>query len=205
MLLQTSGHFLRLVQATAEGVRRYMNAPTGNTSPNSEAEELCRQEIRDYIASAFGKFSTKRRCARTRGVATRSTSQCRIDGARRQRRRECFASERSGGRRRYVEIWDQFLEFVPGPLRRERSRIGPHVHNSPPCCHGLDHAATRTRACELIVKLPWRTIQKRSAKSKWTKTELCLDWHMIAQGVFALSGTLFTTTFNKMVKRSMTA
>ena len=79
------------------------------------------------------------------------------------------------------------------------------MHNSPPCCHGLDHAATRIRACELIVKLPWRTIQKRPAKSKWAKSGLCLDWHTIAQGVFALSGTLFATTFNKMVKRSMTA
>ena len=73
-----------------------MNASTGNTSTNSEAEELCRQGNRDYIASAIGKFSTKRRCARTLGVATRSTSHCRIDKGRRQRRRECFASQSSG-------------------------------------------------------------------------------------------------------------
>ena len=64
----------------------------------------------------------------------------------------------------------------------------------------------RTRACELIVKLHWRTIPKRLAKSKWTWTRPCLDWHMKAQGVFGMFGMILTIGFSKMViKWSMTA
>ena len=66
------------------------------------------------------------------------------------------------------------------------------MHKRSSCCHGLDHAATWTRACELIVKLHWRVILKRLAKSKWTRTGSCLDWHMIAQGAFCMFGMLFT-------------
>ena len=82
--LQTSGHFFQLVQATAEGVRRYMGAPIGNMSPNVLPSRgcLCAAKRFATTASATGTLSTKRRCARTRGAATRSTSCCRIDRAR---------------------------------------------------------------------------------------------------------------------------
>ena len=56
IFLQTLSHFLRLVQAMAEGVRKHMDAPSGNRSPNSEAEELCRQEIRDYNITNWSAF-----------------------------------------------------------------------------------------------------------------------------------------------------
>ena len=54
--LQPSGHFFRLVQATAEGVSRYRDTPIGNMSPNSEAEDLRRQEIRDHSISNWNAF-----------------------------------------------------------------------------------------------------------------------------------------------------
>ena len=34
------------------------------------------------------------------------------------------------------------------------------MHNRPSRSHGLDVASTRTRSCELIVKLHWRTIPR---------------------------------------------
>ena len=77
------------------------------------------------------------------------------------------------------------------------------MHNRPSCCHGLDDAATWARACELTVvvhcMLCWRVIPQRPARSKWTKTGPCLDWHMIAQSVFGMFGMLFTIVFDKMV------
>ena len=44
------------VLATAEGVRRYMDALIGNVAPNSEAEKGCRQEIRDYSLASWNVF-----------------------------------------------------------------------------------------------------------------------------------------------------
>ena len=45
MSLQTPGHPFA-VQAAAGGVRRYIDAPTGNMSPTSEAEECCQRDSR---------------------------------------------------------------------------------------------------------------------------------------------------------------
>ena len=67
------------------------------------------------------------------------------------------------------------------------------MRNSPSCCHGLDLAAKRTRACELIFNLHWKMIPKRRAKSEWTKTEPCL------QGVLGMFCMLFAVAFNEMV------
>ena len=76
------------------------------------------------------------------------------------------AKRKHWGRKRYVDIWDQFLEFSQGLFGDNAVAWAlTHVYNSPSCCHGLDHAAMRTRACELIVKLHWGTIPKRLAKA----------------------------------------
>ena len=51
--------------------------------------------------------------------------------ARRQRRRECFESESMAGRKRYVEIWDQFLEFFSGAsLATTESHRPSRAHQS---------------------------------------------------------------------------
>ena len=162
-----------------------MDTPTGNRSPNSEAEELCRQFATSY--RTWNAFDEKTMCMDARSsdedhepLPHRQGEEAGAEGM--------FRKRKQWSRKRYVEIWDQFLEFFPRP----RSRIGPHVHRSSSCCHGLDHAATWTRACELIVKLHWRVILRRPAKSKWTRTGSCLDWHMIAQGAFGMFGMLFT-------------
>ena len=116
--LQTSVHFLRLVRATAEGVRRYMDAPTGNMF------QILRQRTcaaRLATASAIGTLPTKRRCARARGEATRSTNHCRIDMARRHRGETKALGPQTVRR---------YLGPIPGvfsrPLWRQRSRMGPH-------------------------------------------------------------------------------
>ena len=77
------------------------------------------------------------------------------------------------------------------------------MHNRPSRSHGLDVASTRTRSCELIVKLHWRTIP-RLVKPKLTETGPRLDWHMIAWSVFGMLG-IFEIAFKKMVMQwSMT-
>ena len=164
--LQTSGHFLRPVLATDEGVRRHMDALIGNMSPTSEAKELCRQEIRDHSISNWNAFDE----------ATMRTDAWSSDEEHEPLPHRQGEAER--------EWW---------PLSRRRSRIGPHVRNSPSCSHGLDLAAKRTRACELIFNLHWRTIPKRRVKSEWTKTEPCL------QGVLGMFCMLFAVAFNEMV------
>ena len=130
---------------------------------------ICFQILRFApTASEIGTRLTKRRCARTRGAATRSTNHCRIDRARRQRRRECLDSESSG----VANVTSRFETnsgSFPRPLLRQRSRTSPRVHNLPSCNHELDFAATRTRVCELIVKLHWRNIPNKPAKSTWKK------------------------------------
>ena len=120
-----------------------MDTPTSYMSPNSEAEELCRQEIRYYSISKRNAFdeATMRTDAwssdeEREPLTKRQGEEAEVEKILRKRMR--------WGRKRYVEIWDQFLVFFPGPLWRQRSRMGPHVHSGPSCCFGLDHAATRT-------------------------------------------------------------
>ena len=108
--LQTSGHLLRLVQATAEVVRRYMDAPTGNTSPNSEAEELCHQFATRF--RNWNAFDEKTMCTDARSsdedhepLPHRQGEEAGVEGM--------FRKRKQWGRKRYVEIWDQFMEFFP--------------------------------------------------------------------------------------------
>ena len=138
--LQTSVHFLRLVRATAEGVRRYMDAPTGNMSPNSEAEGLCR-ETRDYSISNWNASDD----------ATMRTGAWRSDeeheplphrhGEEAQRR-----ERKHWGRKLYVEIWDQFLGiFLKASFTTTESH-GPSL-----TCTTVHHVVTGliTQRCAL--------------------------------------------------------
>ena len=135
--LPISGHFLRFLQVTTEGGRRYMDTLAGNMSPNSEAEEMCRQEIRDCSISNRNAFDEA--TIHTDVWISDEEHEPLAHRHGEEAEAEIMLRKRKQWRRkRYVEIWDQFVEFVPGPLWRQRSRIGPHVHNSPSCCPGLD-------------------------------------------------------------------
>ena len=115
--LHTSGLFFRLVQTTAECVMRFMDSPTGNMSPKSEAEGQCHQEIRDCITSNWNALDE----ATMRTDAWRSDAECeplphRLDRARMQRRRECIESESSGIANGTSRMGRLLAVFFPGPL-----------------------------------------------------------------------------------------
>ena len=180
-----------------------MGAPTGNMSLcRQEIMSLCHQEIRDYNSNWNAVDE-----ATMRADAWSSDKKHELLPHRQGEEAEAermVRKRKQWGRKRYVETWDQFLHIVPKASlatteshRPSRAHISPYVA---PCM------MTRTRARELIVKLHWGTIPKWLAKSKWTWTRPCLDWHMKAQGVFGMFGMILTIGFSKMViKWSMTA
>ena len=90
-----------------------MDAPIGNMSPNSEAEELCRQDIRDYSISNWSAFDE----ATVRTDAWSSDEEHeplpRLQGEETQAER-MLRQRKRWDRKRYVGIWDQLLEFCPG-------------------------------------------------------------------------------------------
>ena len=128
-------------------------------------------------------------------------SRCCIDRESRARGGECFESESSGSRRRYVEIRDQFLKFLKSLFADNRvasaltctvvhhvsQRCGPELANLSPSCIG-----GRFR----------RGLRNQQSMN----TGPCLDLHIIAQGVFGMFALIFQIAFNGMImKRSMTA
>ena len=63
-------------------------------------------------------------------------------------------SGKQWGRRRYVEISDQFLEFLSRASSATMESHRPsRAQESIMLSRGLDLATTRTRACELFVKV----------------------------------------------------
>ena len=161
-----------------------MDAPTGSVSPCCEAKELCRQEICDKGISIWNVFdeATMHTDAWSSDEEHEPLPHRQGDEAEAER---MLRKRKQLGRKRYVEIWDQLLFFSQGVFGNNGVAWALLVHNRPSCCQGVGDAATRTRACELIVKLHWRTFPKRPAKSRWTETGLCLAhdrtgfvWHV---------------------------
>ena len=87
-----------------------MDAPTGNMSPNSEAEELCRLEIRDCSISNWNAFdeATMRIDAWSSDEPLPHRQGEEVEAERMLRQRKQL------GRKRYVDMWDQFLVFFQG-------------------------------------------------------------------------------------------
>ena len=158
-----------------------MDVRSGNMPPNYEAEDLRRQAT--MRTDAWSRDEEHEPSPHRQG------EEAEAEAERVLRRRKQWVRKRS------VKILDQSLDFCS---RASRSRIRLHVRNGPPS-HGFDLAATRTRACELVAKLHWRTFPKRPAKSQ-------VGLALIAQSVFGMFGLLFTVAFNEMViKWSVTA
>ena len=90
-----------------------MDAPTDNMSPNSEAHELCRQAIRDYNISNWNAFDE----ATMHTDAWSSDKEHEPLPHRQGEEAEAekvLRKRKQWGRKRFVEKWDQLLEFVPG-------------------------------------------------------------------------------------------
>ena len=111
-------------------------------APNSKAERLWSQEIRDYSISRWSAFdeATVRTDAWSSERGARATAASTGRGGRGGV--NASKAKAVGLRRDLGSVLRVFREL----LWRQRTWKRSHVHDSPSCCHGLDLAATRARA-----------------------------------------------------------
>ena len=162
-----------------------MDASTGNMSPNSEAEELCREETRDCSIYNWNAFDE----ATMRTDAWSSDEEHEPlphrQGERRQRRRECLNSD-SSGVAKGTSTTGTVAWIFPGLLATTESHGPSRAQSSIIFVTGL---ITQRRGLELANRLS-SCIGDRFDEACDIKVDRdrTMDWHIIVQGVVGMFG-----------------